>query len=462
MKKENKIGKTLVFKFFAVSIVISAITVLFGFWGTHLILESSKQQFKRENNFAASSLKTIQLLRERTNLTLEEILAILNAGTKPGQISLIKREQANFPLPEKVNTLIELQSEVKNEHFSETQIYNLDGNKFIVFKHRGPGGPGGPNGKLKGEPFHFFFPIVLSFLIMLLVLLGTVFMVYFIYKRQAQKAAEVLRALKAGDLKARFPISKLDEAGELMGEFNLMASEIEMLVTDLRDVDHMRKKLLQELAHDLRTPLASMKSLLESLLYQKMKMTEDQKDENLNLTIKEVEYFQHLVEDLLFLSGVHDLNFRGNISHVDVVDVIQHEVQLLSELNKSAKIKFIYDDFSFVKADPHLFQRLMKNAISNAVENAKDSVSVRAVSENGEIKISISNNGNKLKEDEISTFGQKRFSRKMENSTNGKISIGLGAVIMAKICEILLAKMSIRNNGEEENAGVTLEFRIPV
>jgi K+-sensing histidine kinase KdpD len=241
-----------------------------------------------------------------------------------------------------------------------------------------------------------------------------------------------------------------------------MAAEIEKLVGDLRDVDNLRRKLLQELAHDLRTPLASMKSLLESLLYQNDKMTKEQREENLILTIKEVEYFQHLVEDLLFLSGVHDLNYRGNFVSVDVVDVIQHEVSVLGEMNKNIKISFIYEQFYYIKADDHLFQRLIKNALSNAIENASTGVIVKLVEDHQVIIVQIINDGNKLNAEDEITFGKKRATRRLNDNFSGKISIGLGAVIMAKICEIHSASMRIRNNGEDANAGVTLELKFSV
>jgi K+-sensing histidine kinase KdpD len=259
-----------------------------------------------------------------------------------------------------------------------------------------------------------------------------------------------------------FLTAQTDEASELMLEFNQMAEEIEKLVDDLRDTDNLRRKLLQELAHDLRTPVASMKSLLESLLYQGERMSKDLREESLQLSLKEVDYFHHLVEDLLFLSGVHDLKYRGKISPVDVCDVIQHEVQLYNEINKSIKINLFFDEFYFVKADQHLFQRLMKNALSNAIGNAEKMVTVKIEKENEFVVIEISNDGNGLSEEDIETFGKKRATRRINENTEGRISVGLGAVIMEKICEIHSAKMSIKNNGSNGKSGASLQFKFAI
>ncbi|QDK41866.1 hypothetical protein DOM21_10490 [Bacteriovorax stolpii] len=302
-------------------------------------------------------------------------------------------------------------------------------------------------------------PLVLTFVIILFVITASSLLVLYFLKRQAQKAGEVLRALKLGDLKARFPITKIDEASELMLEFNQMADEIEKLVVDLRDVDSLRRKLLQELAHDLRTPVASMKSMLESLLYQGERMSGEIRQESLEMTLKEVDYFHHLVEDLLFLSGVHDLKYRGKFSTVDVNDVIQHEVQVANETHKKVKIAFVYNEFYFVKADQHLFQRLMKNALSNAAENASSIVSVRILEVDPKnISIEITNDGQGLTQEEINTFGKKRATRRINENTEGKISVGLGAVIMNKICEIHSADMKIDNN---PGGGAILRITFP-
>jgi signal transduction histidine kinase len=454
--------KSLFLKFIFISIVISATAVLLGFFGTNIILSS--RDHKMERFFVPETIRTLELLQEKTQLPIEDVVSFYNNNSKgkigqrrpPIRLSLIKRKDAKFPLPEEEKTFLEIKGKDSGFSMFKEQVYNYDGENFLVFHFSPPPKMGSPRGP-GGEPFPFMLPLLLTFIIMLAVVASSIFLAFYILKGQAQKAAEVLRALKLGDLKARFPISKIDEASELMLEFNQMAAEIEKLVGDLRDVDNLRRGLLQELAHDLRTPVSSMKSLLEGLQFQSEKMTKEQRSENVEMSLKEVEYFYHLVEDLLFLSGVHDLKYRGKFAVVDVSDVVQHEVAVLSEMHKSINIAFTYDQFYFVKADHHLFQRLMKNALSNAVENAKERVTINLFGSDRELIITISNDGNQLTPEDIATFGKKRATRKISDNVSGKISVGLGAVIMSKICEIHSADMTIENNSDL-SGGVTLRF----
>ncbi len=463
-------NKKLLLKFVLASFVISALAVTLGFFGTHIILNSQEKRI--ENHFIPEALRTIELIHTKTQMPIAEIVKEYNEfsrpnrpgrGRPPMKILVVTKENSPYALPREIGEFQEIDSRITDFKMFKDQVYNYDGESFLVFSFLPPGPPPGKEmGKGPGgRPLPMFMlPLILTFVIILFVITASSLLVLYFMKRQARVAGDVLRALKTGDLKARFPISKIDEASELMLEFNQMAEEIEKLVVDLRDVDSMRRKLLQELAHDLRTPVASMKSLLESLLFQGERMNKEMREDNLQMSLKEVEYFHHLVEDLLFLSGVHDLKYRGKFASVDVCDVIQHEVQVLNETHKNIKVNFVCDDFYFAKADHHLFQRLMKNALSNAVTNAHSSVSAIVKLADQYIVIEITNDGNSLSAEDIATFGKKRATRRINDNTEGKISVGLGAVIMAKICEIHSASMQIKNNEDGNGATLLIKFNI--
>jgi signal transduction histidine kinase len=469
-------SKKLFLKFILASFLISAVAVTLGFFGTHIILNSQERRI--ENHFVPEALRTIELIHKKTGMPLAEVVEEYNNFSRtsvsndeghgprrpPMNITVVSKTNTSFILPNKIGTFSEIKGPVTDFKMFNDQVYNYDGTNFLVFKFNSQRPPGEVNMKRgdgqANKPLlpMFILPLILTFVIILFVITAASLLVLYFLRRQAKKAGEVLQALKHGNLKARFPITKIDEASELMLEFNQMAQEIEKLVVDLRDVDNLRRKLLQELAHDLRTPISSMKSLLESLLFQGHKMSEDLRKENLELTIKEVDYFHQLVEDLLFLSGVHDLKYGGKSIAIDVTEVVQHEVQVLIEANKNLNINMIADDFYFVKADPLLFQRLMKNALSNAVNNAQSNVMVKLSYKENQVLITISNDGQGLSQEDIATFGKKRATRRVYENIEGRISIGLGAVIMAKICEIHSAKMIIKNLDEDGTTGVKLEF----
>ncbi|EQD54194.1 HAMP linker domain protein, partial [mine drainage metagenome] len=102
-------------------------------------------------------------------------------------------------------------------------------------------------------------------------------LITFVYLRQkSMEAKEILGSLEKGDLKARFPISRLDEFGSLMTDFNRMAQAIEDLVSRVEDTDRARQELLHELGHDLRTPMTSLKASVDTLTAHGDKMSPEQ------------------------------------------------------------------------------------------------------------------------------------------------------------------------------------------
>ena len=113
-----------------------------------------------------------------------------------------------------------------------------------------------------------------------------------------------MKIFEKGNLKARFPIVRMDEIGQTMLRFNHMADEIEHLVERMKTVEASRASLLQELAHDLRTPVASLKNLIETVATKDASMQPALRVELMELALSECEYFERLVEDLLVIAQV--------------------------------------------------------------------------------------------------------------------------------------------------------------
>lgn len=89
---------------------------------------------------------------------------------------------------------------------------------------------------------------------------------FLVFRQKSREAKKVISALAWGELKARFPISRINLIGSLMTDFNRMAQSIEELVGRIEENDRSRRDLLQELGHDLRTPLTSLRTAADTLV----------------------------------------------------------------------------------------------------------------------------------------------------------------------------------------------------
>jgi len=453
-------------KVFGVTLLASALAAFLGFFGTHYILsnffEGEMSKEMRKERLVQSVGRNMRLVSEQSKLSYEKLVENFNESNKDDIFQVELKNKIDVP-----DLIKPLPVDEYKTDFTEGKkksYYRFNDNEFLVLFHNPKGEHGPPPMGFKGgpgKPSFFLIPVILTFVIMLLVLFIVAASLVWFSRKYADSAKSILKELKKGNLKARFPVEDFNELNEVKVEFNLMADEIESLITNLREVDQLRKSLLQELAHDLRTPIASMKSLLEVNQFHDEKLSSEDRVQNIKLALRENEYFHHLVEDLLFLSGVNDFKYQGKFRDVNLNELISHEVAVMESHYPKLNLVLINTNLVSVKGDYHLLQRLIRNSLSNAISHAKNEVMVQIKEFNNTVEVSIVDDGVGLSLEDIDAFGKKRITRKYDVYSDGRISIGLGAVIMAKISELHHADMKIDNlkNNYGEIIGASLIFK---
>jgi signal transduction histidine kinase len=298
------------------------------------------------------------------------------------------------------------------------------------------------------------------FTLVLTVLVGVAFALYLIFrslKDHVDEADRVISELQRGNLKARFPAGRADEIGKAMERFNLMADEIERLMEQLRSVERSRAFLLQELTHDLRTPVASLSNLLETIFSQ-VKMDETIAD-LAELAQKETDYIARMVEDLLLLAQVSEPSYRAQQGAVDLDALIEEEGDALS-LRSQGRVAFAKATTlaqALVPGDEHLLRRLFRNALENAFSFARQKVSVSLLNDRkGGLVIRIQDDGDGFSPEMLLTFGERRTKRKINTGRAGRLSLGLGSVIMKTVTTLHRGELRALNEG-----GAVVEIRLP-
>ena len=101
-----------------------------------------------------------------------------------------------------------------------------------------------------------------------------------------KKIAAVIRDFKNGNLSARIKKKRKDELGEFTDTFNEMADTIVQNMEDLKTMDNLRRELVANVSHDLRTPLATMQGYLETILIKANSLSEEEKTKYLQTIFK--------------------------------------------------------------------------------------------------------------------------------------------------------------------------------
>ncbi len=379
-------------------------------------------------------------------------------------------EWNSLPLPQGEYESIPISHQGEGPPYTLVRIFDKEFPFVLVrFAPRPPGPQGHDRGRghpHPGLPPHLGFQIFLSiFIAVLLASAVSIFLLFRSFRQKAYTAETVLNEMQRGNLKARFPVTKVDEIGRLMTLFNTMADELERVVVKLQDNEKLRIQLLQDLAHDLRTPVASQINLLETLRDNPSEISEKLKKEMLEMVCQETLYFGKLVEDLLLLASVSEPKYTPKSSQLNLGSLVQDVKKTLeySHPGKVIEVKLPSDtNLNFV-GDGHLMSRVIRNAFDNALSFCKSKVMVSFSQVGSELEMIIEDDGPGFSPQVLSEFGVKKQTRILSEERSGRASVGLGSVIICNIVRAHKGRVEIQNRVGEQGTvtGALLKVILP-
>jgi signal transduction histidine kinase len=288
---------------------------------------------------------------------------------------------------------------------------------------------------------------------------------FYYLRRKSLEARKVLTKLGSGDLKARFEIKKFDEFGSLILDFNQMAGEIERLVMKLRETEVSRSHLLQELGHDLRTPLTSLSTAFETMNEHHEVLSAEEKKELYSVIGTDIRYFKDLLEKLTLVATIDGPHYKSSTEKINLHQLLQEEVQS-RQLTTAETLgwKLIHDKEKSptIFGDAHLITRLFRNAFDNATRYAQHSITVQVNDQKEKVEILVMDDGPGLSEESLNSFGKRRERRQRKDHELENFSLGLGSVIMKTITQVHGGQLEILNlltNGKISGACLRIIFQ---
>lgn len=211
---------------------------------------------------------------------------------------------------------------------------------------------------------------------------------------------------------------------------------IDKLNQEKQELEVMRRELVANVSHDLRTPLASIHGYIETLLMKKDSLDEETKEKYLNTTLQSTQKLKTLVDELFELSKIESRERRLNIESFSVKELAFDVVSHFKREAEEKKIEIAVDSsehISLVKADLALIDRALQNLIGNAVKYCTegDKINVGIREANGKIVISISDTGSGISEEDLPHLFNRFFKGK-----SSKPGTGLGLAIVKGILEL--------------------------
>jgi signal transduction histidine kinase len=210
---------------------------------------------------------------------------------------------------------------------------------------------------------------------------------------------------------------------------------------------YLRRDLIANVSHDLRTPLAALHGYLETLLVKGASLSEGQRRSYLETAVRQSQHLGTLIAELFELVK---LDFRGYEIHPEPVqlgelaqDVLQKFALLAEQKNVALKVD-IGPGLPSVQADIGLMERVLENLIDNALRHTHGggAVSVAVWPEAGRVHVRIADTGSGIAPAEIPQIFERfyRVDKSRASSTGGA---GLGLAIVKRIVDLHGARIEV-------------------
>jgi signal transduction histidine kinase len=287
--------------------------------------------------------------------------------------------------------------------------------------------------------------------------------------RRLKRLATAMDAYKSGapfdqlDPPVTEPGRDGDEIDRLVSAFKEMAGRIEDQVESLKKADSIRRELVANVSHDLRTPLATLQGYVETLSMKNSSLSPEERLNYLDIVMSHCKRLNKLVSDLFELAK---LDAQETVPHREpfrMSELVQDVVQKfrLAAGEKSITIfTNIGNDLPFVSADIALIERVLENLMENALRHTPEdgTVSIVLSPEGDNLSVRISDTGHGIPETELPRIFDRFYQ--LDKSRKGKSGhSGLGLAISKRILELHGSDIKVDS---VVDAGTTFTFILPV
>ena len=272
----------------------------------------------------------------------------------------------------------------------------------------------------------------LVYIVIILVIVSVIVSI-FISKSINNPILKIINSAKElgkGNYNVKFEKSNIAELDELSEVLTVAASE-------MGKTDELRRDLIANVSHDLKTPLTMIKAYAEKVKDISYK-DKEKMDNDLEVIIKETDRLNNLVNDLLELSKLESKKNELNIEQYNLIESLNDILTRYDIVIEKNGYKFEIDipDEAIVNADKAKVEQVIYNLINNAIEHTGDDlvVKIKIEKQKDGIMLSITDTGKGISEKEIPLVWTRYYTKEKRHRRN-IVGSGIGLSIVKKILE---------------------------
>lgn len=241
-------------------------------------------------------------------------------------------------------------------------------------------------------------------------------------------------------------------------EINELATTLDDATEKLGKMDELRKDLIANVSHDIKTPLTMIKAYAEMI--QDISGDDPKKrNEHIDVILKETDYLTSLVTDMQELSKMQAGYIELNNDNFDLKETIEDVVSLLKHLIDEKRIIFSSNlESTIIYADEIKISQVIYNFLSNAIKHTKENkeIKINMINTEETIRVEVIDSGEGIDE-ELLPYIWDRYYKVDKNFARNKESTGLGLAIAKAILESHKAKYGVES---KINVGSTFWFEL--
>lgn len=249
-----------------------------------------------------------------------------------------------------------------------------------------------------------------------------------------------------------------DEIDGLDHAFDSMAGRVRTLLSDLQRADAERRDLVENVTHDLRTPIAGLRGYLETLLMRGESLAPEERLDYLESATRSVDRLNGLIDGMLELARLESVRLEFNPEPFIAAELAQDVAQdfRLRAQSLGIDLRLEADGDTMIRADIALIQRALGNLVENALRHTPTAgaVTLGAIRKDGRVHLSVSDTGTGIAKDDLA----KIFDRGVRGSESAGPGAGLGLAIVERIAVLHQAEIAVDS---QPGQGTTFSILFP-
>lgn len=300
----------------------------------------------------------------------------------------------------------------------------------------------------------FFLCLVSAFLIALLAIRYLT--------RNLRRIESAVHRFQEGDYDARVETDNEGEFAIVGNTFNQMAEKIRASIDEMKSVDQLRRELIANISHDLRTPLSIIQGFIETLIMKTEVMPAEDRKRHLQTIYNSSERLSALISQLFEYSRLEARQIEPAKEAFNVGELAQDLMHKFSILAATKNIQLalkVPQDLPLIYADLGLVERVFTNLLDNALKFTPEGglITLEMHADAEAVKIRVADNGPGIPEAELPfVFDRYRKGKRAGNLRNN--GAGLGLAIVKKILELHDQGIQIQSKVKE---GTSFIFELP-